>query len=69
MHFGFSNISASFQDYIIQIFAEKLNIFDIIYLDDILIYTENLDQPHMELVYRILDQLRKHWLSINLKKY
>ena len=41
MPFGLSNAPASFQDYINKIFAEKLNILVIIYLDDILIYTED----------------------------
>ena len=43
MFFGLSNTLAIFQDYINKILAEKLDIFVIIYLDDILIYTENLE--------------------------
>ena len=35
MPFGLSNASASFQDYINKILAEKLDIFVIVYLDDI----------------------------------
>lgn len=38
MYFGLSNISAYFQGYIHKIMANKLDIFFIIYLDDILIY-------------------------------
>ena len=41
MLFGLFNGLAIFQEYINKILAEKLNIFVIIYLDDILIYTEN----------------------------
>ena len=38
MPFRLSNALANFQDYINKILAKKLNIFGIVYLDDILIY-------------------------------
>ncbi len=41
MSFGLSNAPASFQGYINKILAEKLDIFVVVYLDDILIYTED----------------------------
>lgn len=41
MPFGLSNVWASFQDYINKILTEKLDIFDVIYLDNILTYTED----------------------------
>lgn len=44
MHFKLSHLSASFQGYINKILAKKLDIFLIIYQDDILIYTKNKDQ-------------------------
>ena len=50
MPFGLFNVSASFQGYINKILAEKLNIFVIIYLDYILIYTEDLGQGYIEAV-------------------
>ena len=40
--FGFFNVPASFQSYIIKILAKKLDIFVIVYLDDILIYIKDL---------------------------
>ena len=42
MLFGFSNALAIFQGYVKKILAEKLDVFFIIYIDDILIYTEDL---------------------------
>ena len=42
MLFRLSNASASFQYYINKILAKKLDIFVIVYLDNILIYTEDL---------------------------
>ena len=41
MPFGLSNAPASLQGYINKILEEKLNIFVIMYLDDIFIYTED----------------------------
>ncbi len=68
MPFGFSNAPASFQGYINKIFAEKLDIFVVVYLDDILIYTEDPRQPQVKAVRWLLEQLRKHGLYVNLKK-
>ena len=41
MLFGLSNTAASFQGYINKILTIKLDIFAIVYLNDILIYTKN----------------------------
>ena len=43
MPFGLSNAPASFQGYINKILAKKLDIFVILYLDDIFIYTKDQD--------------------------
>ena len=69
MPFGLSNAMASFQGYINKILAEKLNIFVILYLDDILIYTKDSGQSYLEAVWWVLDVLRRHGLFANLKKY
>ena len=50
MPFRLSNTRASFQGYINKILAEKLNISVIVYLNDILIYTEDQKRGHMEAV-------------------
>ena len=68
MPFGLSNAPASFQGYINKILAEKLDIFVIVYLDDILVYTEDPGQPHVDAVRWVLEQLRRHGLFANLKK-
>ncbi len=68
MPFGLSNAPASFQGYINKIPAEKIDIFVIVYLDDILIYTENPGQPYVDAVRWILEQLRRHSFFANLKK-
>ena len=68
MLFGLSNAPATFQGYVNKILTKKLDIFVIVYLDDILIYIENPRQPHVEAVRWVLDQLRKHSFFANLKK-
>ena len=68
MPFGLSNAPASFQGYINKILAEKLDVFVIVYLDDILIYIKDESQGHVEAVQWVLDFLRKNDLFANLKK-
>lgn len=50
-----------------KIQAEKLYIFVIVYLEDILIYTEDPGQGHSK-PFDVLEVLRKHGLSASLKK-
>ena len=66
--FGLTNVPASFQGYIKKIFAEKLDIFVIVYLGDILIYTDDDGDGHIAAVRWVLEQLRKFSLFANLKK-
>ena len=47
MPFGLTNAPATFQGYIIKILAEKLDVFVIVYLDSILIYTEDESEGHV----------------------
>ena len=68
MPFGFFNSPAIFQGYVNKILAENLNIFVIVYLDDILIYTKDPSQPYIEAIYWILNQFLKYLLFANLKK-
>ena len=50
MPFGLSNAPASFQGYINKILARKLDIFVIVYLNDILIYIKDPSQAHVNAV-------------------
>ena len=51
MPFGLTNAPATFQSYINKILAEKLNVFVIVYLDDILIYTESESKEHIQAIW------------------
>ena len=68
MPFGLSNALASFQCYINKILTKNLDVFVIVYLDNILIYTENERHSHVKAVQWVLDLLQKNGLFANLKK-
>lgn len=68
MLFEFSNTPANLHEYIIKILAEKLDIFIIIYLDDILIYIKDFGQSHIEAVHWMLKIPQKYNLFANLKE-
>ena len=68
MPFGLTNMPASFQEYINKILAEKLNIFVIVYLDNILIYINDDGDGHVSAIQLVLEQLRKFSLFAILKK-
>ena len=51
MLFGLFNTPANFQGYINKIMAEKLNIFIIVYLNDISIYIKDLNQLHIDAIW------------------
>ena len=50
MLFRLFNASINFQDYINKTLIEKLDIFIIVYLNDILIYIKNLNQEYREAI-------------------
>ena len=68
MPFVLFNAHGSFQGYVNKILAEKLDVFVIVYLDDILIYIENAGQGHVEAVQQVFGEPGKHGLFADLKK-
>ena len=51
MPFGLFNAPATFQGYVNKILNKMLDIFIIIYLNNILIYIEDPGQPHVKAVF------------------
>ncbi|ESK81863.1 hypothetical protein Moror_9615 [Moniliophthora roreri MCA 2997] len=64
---GLTNAPAAFQHFINSIFADLLDVCVVVYLDNILIYSENMDN-HEKHVKEVLRQLKKHSLYCNPKK-
>ena len=67
MPFGLANAPATFQAYINKALAGLVDIFCVVYLDDILIYSKSIDD-HKEHVMQILERLRTFQLYANPKK-
>lgn len=67
MPFGLTNAPATFQHFLNDIFRPFLEHFVIIYLDDILIFSENL-VDHEVHVRKVLEVLRYHKLCAKLEK-
>ena len=67
MPFGLSNAPAAFQHFMNNIFGDLLDVCTIVYLDDILIYSDN-ETMHIGHVCDTLQQLWKHNLHICLRR-
>ena len=63
MSFKLINASATFQTYINNVLREHLNMFVVIYLDNILVYLKN-KKDHKKHVRQILNTLKKADLMI-----
>jgi hypothetical protein len=68
MLFGLTNILASFQGWMNKILSDYLDIFYIVYLDNILIYSDNLKQHH-QYVKMILRRVEEVRLMLKASKY
>ena len=58
MPFGLCNAPSTFQRMINDVFGDMLDVGVIAYMDDILIYTETVEE-HVALVRRVMERLRK----------
>ena len=66
MPFGLGNAPTIFQELMNHV-LEGLSDFNTAYLDDILIYSQTLEE-HLAHIQRVLDCLRKYSLRLKLKK-
>jgi predicted RecB family endonuclease len=67
MSFGLINAPATWQAFINNIFREYLNVFVIIYLDDILIFSKT-EKEYKEYIKKILRRLINENLRIKTEK-
>ncbi len=67
MPFGLKNAPATFQRLINNMLREYLNDFAITYLDDILIYSDDLEMHHSH-VHKVLRKLKERVLYVKKSK-
>ena len=68
MPFGLTNAPVAFQQFMNNIFSDLLDACVIIYLDDILIYSNNMSKHHQHMK-EVLKRLRKAGLYAKAEKY
>ena len=59
MHFGLTNAPATFCNLMNDVFHEYVDHFVVVYLDDMVIYSESLED-HLEHLRNVLSKLREH---------
>jgi len=67
MPFGLTNAPASFQREMNRILMPLIGVCIFVYMDDILVYSPNMDQ-HLKDLEKVFSILRKYKFSINLEK-
>ena len=67
MPFGLMNAGATFQRAMDIAFSEDIGYFIIIYLDDIIVFS-NIDKEHLIQLRNVFEKCRRFGLSLNPKK-
>ena len=67
MSFGLTNAPATFYNLMNDVFYEFVDRFVVVYLDDIVIYSDSL-KDHLEHLRKVLSKLREHQLYVKKEK-
>lgn len=67
MPFGLTNAPGTFQAFINNVLREFLDVFVVVYLDDILVYSKTIDE-HVQHVRQVLTAMRKAHLRVKPSK-
>ncbi|MBW0489229.1 hypothetical protein O181_028944 [Austropuccinia psidii MF-1] len=67
MPFGLTNATASFQNLVNDIFSDFLDIFDVAYLDDIIVFSSS-EEEHVKHMASVLQRLRENNLFAKASK-
>ena len=67
MSFGLTNAPATFCNLMNDVFYEFVDCFVVVYLDDIVIYSDSL-KDHLEHLRKVLSKLREHQLYVKKEK-
>jgi hypothetical protein len=68
MSFGLTNAPAHFMYLMNSVFMQELDKFMVVFIDDILVYSEN-EEEHVEHLKIVLSRLREHQLYAKFSKY
>uniref|UniRef100_A0A1S4BZT8 Reverse transcriptase n=1 Tax=Nicotiana tabacum TaxID=4097 RepID=A0A1S4BZT8_TOBAC len=68
MPFGLTNAPATFFTLMNQLFLEYIDEFAVVYLDDIVVHSQTLEE-HLEHLQKVLARLREHELYAKLSNY
>ena len=66
--FNYFNVLPKFRAFINKIIVEKLDIFVILYFNNVLIYIKNAGYSYVKTVRYVFKELQKYDLFANLKK-
>lgn len=67
MAFGLSNVGATFQRAMDMAFQNLIQKFLLVYLDDIIVYSKNVDE-HLSHLKQVFEKCREYGISLNPKK-